>query len=39
MKETMMKMVARVAEFACDLGMTTVCSGAYFQPETPKELK
>jgi cyclic lactone autoinducer peptide len=39
MKKIVMKAVANVAELVCDFGMTTVCSGSWYQPETPEELK
>jgi cyclic lactone autoinducer peptide len=39
MKETVLKTIASVAEFVSNFGITTVCSGSWYQPETPEELK
>ena len=39
MKETVLRTIAGVAEFVSNLGMTTVCSGSWYQPEIPEELK
>jgi cyclic lactone autoinducer peptide len=34
-----MELVANIAEISVDLGMNTVCTGGFYQPEIPTELE